>query len=82
MYSEAVYMICDNFGKEGVRTRHTARSYGKGKNLLIIESVAVISCTHYGESYITADTLHEIERIKLHRSNFAVERPVAIAHFM
>jgi hypothetical protein len=50
--------------------------------LLIIENVPVISCPDCGESYVTAETLHEIERIKLHRKNFAAERPVPIANFV
>ena len=75
-------MICDNCGKEGARIRHVSRSYGKGDNLLVIENVPVISCPHCGESYLTAATLHEIERIKLHRKNFAAERRVAVANFV
>ena len=75
-------MICDNCGKKGASVRKLTRSYGKGKKLLIIENVPVISCPHCGESYITAETLHEIERIKLHRKNFATERPVPIANFV
>jgi YgiT-type zinc finger domain-containing protein len=74
-------MICDNCGKEGARIRHVSRSYGKGDNLLIIENIPVISCPHCGESYLTAETLHEIERIKLHRKNFAIERNVPVARF-
>jgi YgiT-type zinc finger domain-containing protein len=74
-------MVCDICGKEGARIRHVTRSYGKGGNLLVIENVPVVSCPHCGESYLTAETLHEIERIKLHRRNFAVERPVAVAAF-
>jgi len=58
-----------------------ARSYGKGEDLLIIENVPVVSCPHCGESYLAADTLHEIERIKLHRQSFAQERPVPVAAF-
>lgn len=73
--------ICDICGKEGARIRRVTRSYGKGSNLLVIENVPVISCPHCGESYLTAETLHEIERIKLHRQSFAVERPVAVAAF-
>ena len=34
------------------------------------------------ETYFTADTLHEIERIKLHHKSFAVERPVPVAKFV
>ena len=75
-------MICDICGKEGARIRRVARSYGKGENLLVIENVPVVSCPHCGESYLTAETLHEIERIKLHRQNFAVKRPVAVAAFV
>jgi len=63
------------------RIRHVSRSYGKGADLLVIENVPVVSCPHCGESYLTAETLHEIERIKLHRLDFAERRPVAVAAF-
>ncbi len=72
-------MVCDICGKEGARIRRVTRSYGKRENLLIIENVPVVSCPHCGESYLTAETLHEIERVKLHRQSFAVQRPVAVA---
>ena len=75
-------MICDNCGKKGAKIRNLSRSYGKGRKLLIIENVPVISCPHCGESYLTAETLYEIERIKLHRNNFAEERTVPIANFV
>ncbi len=42
----------------------------------------MVTCPHYGESYFTADTLYEIERIKLHRQSFAEKREVAIAEFV
>lgn len=74
-------MICDICGQEGAHTRRIARSYGKGRNLLVIENIPVVSCLHCGESYLTAETLHEIERLKLHRESLAVERPVAIVGF-
>lgn len=75
-------LVCDICGKQGARIRHITRSYGKGENLLVIENVPVISCPHCGESYLTAETLHEIERIKLHRQSFAVPRQVAVADFV
>ena len=74
-------MVCDICGKEGARLRHMTRNYGKGERLLVIENVPIVSCSHCGESYLTAETLHEIERIKLHRQNFATKRPVAVAQF-
>jgi len=74
-------MICDNCGKRGARIRRVARTYGRGKDLLVIDNVPVITCPHCGESYLEADTLHEIERIKLHKRSFAVNRSVPVATF-
>lgn len=75
-------MVCDICGKKGARIRRITRSYGKGENLLVIENIPVVSCPNCGESYLTAETLHEIERIKIHRRNFAVKRSVAVADFV
>ena len=74
-------MVCDICGKEGARIRKVARSYGKGKNLLVIEGIPVVSCPHCGESYLTAETLHEIERLKIHRKSLADLRPVEVMSF-
>ena len=74
-------MVCDICGRAGVRIRRITRTYGKGKNLLVIENIPVVSCPHCGESYLTAETLHEIERLKLHRKSLAVERPVEVVSF-
>lgn len=75
----AATMNCETCGKGGVRLRHVTRSYGEGANLLVIENVPVYSCPHCGESYLTAETLHEIDRIRRERTTRAVERPVAVA---
>lgn len=74
-------MICEICSKEGAQIRRVARTYGKGTNLLVIENIPVVSCPHCGESYLTAETLHEIERIKLHRGSFAAPRSVEVASF-
>lgn len=75
-------MVCDVCGKEGARMRRVSETFGKGADLLVIEKVPLVTCPHCGESYFTADTLHELERIKLHRQNFAVERAVSVAKFV
>lgn len=75
-------MICDICGQEGARIRHITRNYGKNDKLLLIENVPVINCPHCGESYLTAETLHEIERIKTHRRNFAAKRTISVAGYM
>lgn len=74
-------MICEICGKEGVRIRRVARTYGRGKDILVIENVPVVTCPHCGESYLEAATLHEIERIKLHKRSFAAKRTVPVVSF-
>lgn len=74
-------MICEICGKEGVRVRRVARTYGRGKDILVIENVPVVTCPHCGESYLEAATLHEIERIKLHKRSFAAKRTVPVVSF-
>ena len=81
MKNKGKQMVCDICGQEGARVRRVTEAFGKGKDMLIIENVPMISCPNCGESYFTADTLHEIERIKLHRRSFAVERSVPVASF-
>ena len=73
--------VCDLCGKRGARLRRVARTYGRGRDLLVIENIPTVVCPHCGESYVTAETLREIERIRLHRRGLAVARPVAVASF-
>jgi YgiT-type zinc finger domain-containing protein len=81
MLNQASAIACDICGQDGVRIRRVSRTYGKGDNLLVIENVPVISCPHCGESYLTATTLHQIEKIKRERQQRAIERPVAVASY-
>ena len=74
-------MICDLCGQSGAQVRRVARSYGQGADLFVIENVPLVSCPHCGESYLTAETLHELERIKLHRRALAQERCIDVAVF-
>ena len=74
-------MICDICGKDGTTTKQVTRSFGKKKTLLIIEDIPVLSCPSCGESYMLAETMHEIERIKMHRHSFAQKRPVEVTVF-
>jgi YgiT-type zinc finger domain-containing protein len=72
---------CDVCGKAGVLHRRLSRTYGRGPTLLVVEDVPVMVCPNCGESYLTAETLQEIERIKLLRRSLAKSRSVAVANF-
>jgi len=74
-------MTCDMCGQEGVKLRKVTETYGKGRDLLVIEDIPMFSCPHCGESYFTAETLHEIEYIKRHRHELATKSTVEVAQF-
>lgn len=75
-------MRCEICGKEGARIQRVTRAYGRGGRELLIRNVPVVTCPRCGESYLTAETLHEIERIKLHRRTLAERRQVEVAEFV
>lgn len=72
---------CDICGKKGARVKKTTRSYGRGKDLLIVENIPVITCPSCGESYLEAQTLHEIERLRLHRKHLAERRSIEVVNY-
>jgi YgiT-type zinc finger domain-containing protein len=74
-------MICDICGEQGAEIYYVTHHYGKSANLHIIENVPAVSCPTCGERHLTAETLHEIERIKLHRKNLAKPRRVDFAKY-
>jgi YgiT-type zinc finger domain-containing protein len=74
-------MICEICGKQGARIRRVARTYGKGRNIIVIENIPAVTCPHCGESYMEAETLHEIERIKLHKKSLSIKRSAPVVNF-
>ena len=74
-------MVCDICGQKGARLRRVARTYSKGKDLLVVENVPIVVCSHCGESYLTAETLHEIQRLRPHRKSLATKRAVEAVSF-
>jgi YgiT-type zinc finger domain-containing protein len=64
-----------------VLLKHVTRSFGKGAALLVIEAIPMWSCPSCGQSYFSAQTMHEIERIKTLRKAVAVKRPIPVAAF-
>ena len=74
-------MNCPICGKNGARLRRLTRNYGKGDSILLIENVPVISCPHCDESYLTAETLHELERLKKEKRGEAAKHEEEVLTF-
>ena len=75
-------MKCDICGKSGARVRRVTRTIGRGKASFLICGVPVITCPSCGESYLTAETLKEIERMRLHWRELTTEERVPVAVFV
>ena len=74
-------IVCDFCGKKGARVRRVTRCYGRGATQFLIRNIPTIRCPHCGETYLTAATLHELERIKTHHRSLTVKRSFAVADF-
>ncbi|MDM8547739.1 YgiT-type zinc finger protein [Candidatus Venteria ishoeyi] len=55
--------ICPVCG-EAAKIKPIAKAFGRGEMLLVVEDIPLIVCRHCHEQYITAETLHEIERLQ------------------
>ncbi|MHC4509036.1 MAG: YgiT-type zinc finger protein [Planctomycetota bacterium] len=74
-------MICDCCGKKGAVTKHVTRSFGRGKSILVIEDVPMVVCPKCGQSYFTAETLHKLERLRLHKQSAGVQRVAPVIKY-
>lgn len=74
-------MICDICGEKNAKVRRVTRSFGRGRSAFLIERVPVVNCPSCGESYMTAETLKEIERIRMHWRELSVDKKMPVAKF-
>ncbi len=73
--------VCSNCRSTTVQLKHVTRSFGSGAGLMVIENIPQWSCPSCGESYFTAQTMHELERIKTLRKSIAKARSVPVARY-
>ncbi|MDP6526490.1 MAG: YgiT-type zinc finger protein [Kiritimatiellia bacterium] len=66
-------ITCDCCGKGGVMSKRITRCFGKGDRVVVIDGIPLCVCPHCGESYFTASTLQEIERLRMHRAGLTVQ---------
>jgi YgiT-type zinc finger domain-containing protein len=72
---------CAHCASKNLEIKRVTRTFGQGADLLVIESIPMWSCGNCGETYFTAQTMHEIERIKSLRKSISKKRSVSVAAF-
>ena len=74
-------MICNICETNSARLRHLTRTYGKSDSLLVVEDVPVVNCKHCGESYMTIETVRELELLKKQSMENIAKREVGVVSF-
>jgi len=74
-------MNCEICGKDTASIKRVTKSFGRGPSLVVIENIPVLSCSSCHESYITADTAREIDRIRKNRVTVGKAKRVLVASF-
>ena len=75
-------MTCEVCGQEGARAKRISRAYGKGEDMVVIDNVPIVVCPSCGESYMTAETMHEVERIKLHKRSMKTQHLAPVVNYV
>lgn len=75
-------MKCDICGRQGAKLKQVSRTYGRSDNMVVIDNIPIVVCPNCGESYITATTLQEIERLKLHKKNVKAKHLASVIRYV
>ena len=75
-------VTCDVCGFEDAKVRHVSRTYGKRENIVVIDNVPIVVCPRCGESYLTAETMQEVERLKLHGQKVKAVRRAPVIQYV
>ena len=69
-------------GESGVKRKLVTRSFGKGDHVVVIDGIPLLACPHCGESYFTADTLQEVERLRMHRASLPAQSMAPVLSYV
>lgn len=74
-------MQCDLCGAKTAIMKKTTKSFGRGGTLVVIENIPTVHCSRCHESYITADTARELDRIRKNRRIVGKAKRILVASF-
>lgn len=71
-------IVCDNCGVKAAIIERTPRIFGKGERMILVENVPVIRCSNCGESYVTQETMRELDQIRVNRHSLTERKEVVV----
>lgn len=74
-------MQCDLCGAQTTVIKKTTKSLGRGDTLVVVENIPTVRCSRCHESYITADTGRELDRISKNRRTVGKAKRVLVTSF-
>lgn len=74
-------MQCDLCGAQAATIKKAMKSFGRGDSLVVIENIPIVHCARCHESYLTADTARELDRIRKNRRSLGKPKRVLVASF-
>jgi len=75
-------MVCDNCGVKAARLVKRPQVLGRGRQMMLIDNVPVIACRNCGESYMTSETMHRLDGIRLKQKAKPAARKIVVAEFV
>lgn len=76
---ESELIVCDICGVQSARVVKRPQVLGRGERMMLVDNVPVISCKNCGESYMTSDTMHKLDEIRVKQKS--IKRKIAVAEF-
>ncbi len=72
---------CELCGAYSARVRRVNRTLGKGEEMILVERIPLVVCRDCGQSYFTAATLNQLERLRCTRETSTTSRSIPVAIF-
>lgn len=72
-------LVCDICGVAAAHAVKRTKVFGKGRRMIVIENIPFITCDNCHQTYATAETLRELDEIRLNRDRLTVPREIGWA---
>lgn len=78
--SETKFSICEICGVKAARIVKRPQVLGRGEKMALVDSVPVIACKNCGESYMTSETMHKLDKLRTNEKEAI--RKIGVAEFV